>query len=89
MKEQCNCALCVRNRKFYALFKLMQENGLGEYTEFIQSTIEDLDNDAEELDWIQSGMSNEYVRPAEVVKEFLIPESRMREYLKKRRESHE
>ena len=84
--KQCECALCVRNRKFYALFKLMEEKGLGEYTEFIQSTVDDLDDDAFELDWIQSRMSNEFVGPEEVVKEFGIPEDGMRKFLEKRRE---
>lgn len=85
--KQCECDLCVRERKLTSLFNIMKDNGLDEYIDLIKSTIEDLDNDSEELDWIQSGMSKEFIRPEEVVNEFGISKEKMINYLEKRRRS--
>jgi len=67
-------------------------NNLGMYrfvdhlTDVFNDVFEELENVETDLDWIKSGLDNEYVSVKEIMEEFDISEEKMKEFLQKRRE---
>jgi len=67
-------------------------NNLGMYrfvdhlTDVFNDVFEELENVETDLDWIKSGLDNEYVSVKEIMEEFDISEEKMKEFLQKRKE---
>ena len=90
MRKTCDCPWCKRSRKLRSIFRKM--NNLGMYrfvdhlTDVFNDVFEELENVETDLDWIKSGLDNEYVSVKEIMEEFDISEEKMKEFLQKRRE---